>query len=56
MTNTNIDIESQEIVNNNNISKCKKRLYCFVVLIIIFCLSIGFYAFVMLKNPLKLLK
>ena len=46
------DIESQ--VSTNDTTVCKKIIYIILFAIIIFVLAIGMYAFVMLKNPLKI--
>lgn len=46
------DIESQ--VSTNDTIVCKKMIYIIGVAISIVVLAIGMYAFVMLKNPLKI--
>ena len=60
-TETKTDIESQEQITNtenntNCVEKHKKMIFCVVSLILIFILFIGIYTFVMLKNPVKLIK
>ena len=60
-TETKTDIESQEQITNtekntNCMEKHKKMIFCVVALILIFILFIGIYTFVMLKNPVKLIK
>ena len=53
---TSVDIESQEMIEHESIGKCKKIGCCVITLILMFGVGIGMYTFVMLKNPLKLIK
>ena len=46
------DIESQ--VSTNDTTVCNKFICIIGFAILIFILAIGMYAFVMLKNPLKI--
>ena len=54
-----INIEAVQSKNDNNEKtspSCISILsYCFIIIILIFFLSIGMYTFVMLKNPIKLI-
>ena len=54
--NTSVDIESQEMIEHESIAKCKKIGWCVITLIVMFGVCIGMYTFVMLKNPLNLIK
>ena len=60
-TKTQTDVESEhQIINTEKNINCQEKhkimKFCVVAQILIFILLIGIYTFVMLKNPLNLIK